>query len=633
MRRRILCTLFVLLLLGAPITVLLVSCGGGGGGSDGTVSGTAAVFIKDAPTPEYNSIVICISKVMLEPGSVTLFESDGCVEIDLLDHQERPFLLTIKDIPAVTYSQIRLNVDYVETVGGPCDPFNITIPGGVIEATPQGSMKVKSGDMLGFEIDIHAERSVNLENGGNSQQCIFNPVALLTVANLADIPPGNECPRILDGKITEIIKAEEEVTGFKLKLSHDSKSQVHVRVDDNTAIFDEDGNFTDPEELEVKQKVKVRGEVLEDASIEASVVVIGDLLKLYGTVAEVKSKLEFIMKLSPGQVIVDEFIDVELDNQTLILKDCNTAVEPDAIKVGLGVRAIGKLSEGDLIAAVLFLEEQKTYGLIVAMDPSTGGYDLEFIPAGETDPIIIYLPEDAGVALEGDGEIDKELLADLVDCEPRKAHITLNEMDPDVADFVEVKDEVVEGIIKTTDPDMRTITLEGEPGTIIQVQEYATIIKDGELRTFDKLNSGDKIRVFGLEACPEEDVDFYGFVILVVDCPKKDDEGCSQGYWKNHLDSWDPTGYEPDDEYEDVFGVDDYDKTLLEALKSGGGGENALGRQAVAALLNAAHPHVDYYYTEDEVIDIVQDAYSTGNFENAKNRLEKRNDGSNCPLN
>jgi hypothetical protein len=108
------------------------------------------------------------------------------------------------------------------------------------------------------------------------------------------------------------------------------------------------------------------------------------------------------------------------------------------------------------------------------------------------------------------------------------------------------------------------------------------------------------------------------------------DEGCSQGYWKTHRDSW--TGYETDDLYEDVFGVS-YDKTLLEALWSGGGGEYALGRQAVAALLNAAHPHVDYYFTEDEVIEIVQDAYANGNFEDAKDHLERHNDRSNCPLN
>jgi hypothetical protein len=335
------------------------------------------------------------------------------------------------------------------------------------------------------------------------------------------------------------------------------------------------------------------------------------------------------MKLSPGQVIVDEFIDVELDNQTLILEDCKTEVGTDAIRAGIGVRAIGKLSEGDLIAAVLFLEEQKTYGTIIAMEPSTGGYNLEFIPAGETDPIIIFLPEEAGVALEGDGSIEKSLLAELIDCEPRKAHITLNEMDPEVADFVEVKDEVVEGIIKTTNQYLRTITLKGEPGTIIQVQDFATIIKDGDLITFDKLNSGDDIRVFGLEACSGDDVDFYGYVILVVDLLERGDEGCSQGYWKNHLNSWDLTGYDRQDRYNVVFNVPYY-KSLLEALESGGGGENALGRQAVAALLNAAHPGIDYFYSEYEVIDMVQDAYHTGEFERAKDLLEEHI--SPCPL-
>jgi len=111
------------------------------------------------------------------------------------------------------------------------------------------------------------------------------------------------------------------------------------------------------------------------------------------------------------------------------------------------------------------------------------------------------------------------------------------------------------------------------------------------------------------------------------------DEGCSQGYWKNHSNSW-PTEYDTDDLYVDVFEVPypDEETTLLGALWSGGGGEYALGRQAVAALLNAAHPHVDYYYTEREVIDTVQDAYERGKFENAKDRLEKHND-RNCPLN
>jgi hypothetical protein len=375
--------------------------------------------------------------------------------------------------------------------------------------------------------------------------------------------------------------------------------------------------------------------MLEDASLLASVVAIGDLIKLYGTaltkVISENGDLKFEMKLAPGQVVIDESIYVVVDNQTLILIDCKTEVGMDAIKPGIGVRAIGKISEGDLIAAVLFLEEQKTYGTIVGMEPNGIGYDLKFIPAGETDHIIIFLPDDAGVALEGDGSIEKELLKVLVDCEPRKARITLNETHPEVADFVEVKDEVIEGIIETTDTVLRTITLEGEPETIIQVQDFATIIRDGELINFDQLKSGDEIRVFGLEACPGDDVDFYGFVILVVGSVEGGDEGCSQGYWKNHPSSWRPTDFDTRDEYNEVFGVPyPYNKTLLGALESGGGGEYALGRQAVAALLNAAHPDVDYHYTEAEVIDIVQDAYDTGDFEGAKNLLEEHI--SPCPL-
>ena len=108
----------LLILVVITLPFMLFGCGSGGGsgggsGSDSNTSssmGTAAVLIKDAPTEEYDSIVLCISKATLEPGSVTLFESDSCVEIDLLDHQEKPFLLTVKDIPAGTYNKIILNV-------------------------------------------------------------------------------------------------------------------------------------------------------------------------------------------------------------------------------------------------------------------------------------------------------------------------------------------------------------------------------------------------------------------------------------------------------------------------------------------------------------------------------------------
>ena len=108
--------------------------------------------------------------------------------------------------------------------------------------------------------------------------------------------------------------------------------------------------------------------------------------------------------------------------------------------------------------------------------------------------------------------------------------------------------------------------------------------------------------------------------------------GCTPGYWKqvHHEGSW--VNYEPTDSYSEVFVVvTDGDKTLLEALETGGGGENALGRHAVAALLNASNGDVGYYYTVAEVIAIVQGAYANDDFETAKNLLEVQNE-LDCPL-
>ena len=102
-------------------------------------------------------------------------------------------------------------------------------------------------------------------------------------------------------------------------------------------------------------------------------------------------------------------------------------------------------------------------------------------------------------------------------------------------------------------------------------------------------------------------------------------EGCTPGYWKqpHHFGSW--TGFAPDDAFSAVFGVP-YHKTLLEALQTGGGKEKALGRHAVAALLNATSTGVSSDFTSAQVIALVQGAWASGNFEDAKNQLAAANE-------
>lgn len=144
-------------------------------------------------------------------------------------------------------------------------------------------------------------------------------------------------------------------------------------------------------------------------------------------------------------------------------------------------------------------------------------------------------------------------------------------------------------------------------------------------------------------------------------------EGCTPGYWMEcqHLSSWAATGFSPDDIFNTVFGVTQYINrennqpfTLLEVMGLNGNGNCSpdrnqpncstkpngkaignmgcdpisvnLGFHACAALLNAAHPSVNYGYTAGEVITLFQNNYLSNPAE-LKDSLEMLNERS-CPL-
>ncbi|MEM1513724.1 MAG: hypothetical protein QXW78_05020 [Candidatus Thermoplasmatota archaeon] len=98
-------------------------------------------------------------------------------------------------------------------------------------------------------------------------------------------------------------------------------------------------------------------------------------------------------------------------------------------------------------------------------------------------------------------------------------------------------------------------------------------------------------------------------------------EGLSHGYWKTHTGSW--IGYTTNTKIKDVFNRTAYlpyttigELTLLQALNYKGGKtiQDAAGillRQAVAALLNAAHPDINYPLAEDQIIIAVNAALNS----------------------
>lgn len=113
--------------------------------------------------------------------------------------------------------------------------------------------------------------------------------------------------------------------------------------------------------------------------------------------------------------------------------------------------------------------------------------------------------------------------------------------------------------------------------------------------------------------------------------PSGGTQGCTPGYWKqeHHFDSW--VGYSPNDSFSAVFGVN-YSGTLAQAAGAKGGGANALARHAVAALLNSTNGGVDYKYSTQDVINMVQAAFASGDFNGTKDLFEAQNELG-CPLN
>ena len=117
--------------------------------------------------------------------------------------------------------------------------------------------------------------------------------------------------------------------------------------------------------------------------------------------------------------------------------------------------------------------------------------------------------------------------------------------------------------------------------------------------------------------------------------PGEGDEGCGPGFWKqaHQFDDW-TSPYHPGDQFSEYFENAFPGMTLLQVLQQGGGGLNALGRQTVAALLNAASPDLDYQHNTGQVVSSFNSVFpdTKAQYEGVKDTFEAANN-SQCRLN
>jgi hypothetical protein len=147
---------------------------------------------------------------------------------------------------------------------------------------------------------------------------------------------------------------------------------------------------------------------------------------------------------------------------------------------------------------------------------------------------------------------------------------------------------------------------------------------DGSGNAYITGGTGSSEATFPVKVGPDLTYNDLGDAYIVKVAQTKVFHGCGVGFWKQrpNINVWAVTGYSPNQPLERVFDVPDQcaldSVTLLDALGFRGGDEGECGttrillRTSVAALLNAAHPEIEYPLSTADVIAEVNATLARG---------------------
>ena len=508
---------FLSLLLVALLT-LLAGCGGGGGeGSSVTAqTGTVAIFIKDAPTDEFEKILVTVTEVSLIPVSgapVVIYENPAGCEVDLLEYREENFLLTLsRNVPAGTYSKVRLQVSNIELVpkedSAIGSNIEVRLPSGKIDLNPRGAFTVVAGGSLSVRIDMDANKAIHV-HPSRVGWYVFRPVVFVDVESGF---PESVCPKIVHGTIDELIREGGQTTGFVMTLA-DNRGQLTVKLTADTDIFGPNGTFVDPSALTVGQEVRVRGKMDDSGALVASLVIIGDVVDVVGTATSSVSSSTGLFSFIPytGEELVGPY-DVRVDaTNTLVLADCGTAVGPEAIRAGMVARVFGKLvSSGSSVvlrAVAVILRTQEINGVISAVG-EPGVFTVALDEGGTAD---VLMTGSTPVYLEGDGTVSADYLTP-----GRRVRVLVDPASGTplyTAVAVYIEGQKIQGTVQSIEANVLLVD-----GLFVRVPAGATILdlrNGGHLSvTFGDIAAGDEVVYFGLSAAG---VDYEAPVVLIVD--------------------------------------------------------------------------------------------------------------------
>jgi hypothetical protein len=521
------------------VALMIFGCGGDGSttsGPDGRSeisgdSGSVALYLADAPVDDFDHIWIKVSEITLIPCDEAgepqvIFQSDEPQSIDLLElRNDNDLLLALEEgVDTGEYCKIRLEVDGVSgDIGG--ERINFNLPSHRIDFNPRGRFQVEADETLSIRIDIDAAKSIHI-SGPNYN---FRPVVFVDFEAIDEPCP---CRHLLRGQIVKLIystseqsdaeaaaseTAEGDIIGFRLNL-FSGFSEVDVRLQEETLIFDEGGNSGGIDALAVDQVVGVKGRLDSEGRFLAELVVIGAVAKVFGIVeTPVDETGTFTLKPAGFSSIYGEgAIDVSVTDDTSIMMG-DTQVDKTKIQPNQHLKVVGKYNADSetLNAMAIFIKPAERVGVLTAMEAVQGGSLLTIEVDQMTDAaaesagaeeILVLLPEATTPQLAGGGDLSLEELAALITCDPPRVRVILSQEPTEDAAAVAMALEVLplmmaeitvesvtEGVITTTTGD--TIHV---PETV-DIWNHTVSCQAPYLP--DELQAGDTLMVSTIKTC------------------------------------------------------------------------------------------------------------------------------------
>lgn len=403
---------------------------GNGGGT-----GSVGLLFTDAPTDEFDGMIVHLRSVSLLPADdgdhVSIFEGEESFDLLALENYTDLFAFA-EEVPAGDYSKVRLRVDGIDLVNYDEDgEISRSVPArvvanGKVDLNPRGPLRVETDETLLLRLDMDARRSVQVTRAGASGMYIFRPVVFVDVAR--DVID-DRLIRV-HGEIDEVDPGAGELRLCRLQRLHSDSGIFHdgcvtVALDTDGAIFSaDDGRPIDIANVDVGERATALGRfsrVNGERRLDALLVQLGGrsaITRLSGFVHASPEDGTFQMVPDPGQglVIDNGPLAVELQEGTAVIRRDGTRVDPAEVLVpGTPVRAEGVLAlsaeDGDALRASLVLVLPDTPDLEVLQRAEVLSVDadtrtLVVFPEDGTADLSVHVPEGADIFLVSLNEDD-----------------------------------------------------------------------------------------------------------------------------------------------------------------------------------------------------------------------------------